>query len=60
MTKRRSCEGKIQYETRELAAEAIQRLIKRGSAPNASEVYWCKHCKWWHHGHISPRLRRPR
>ncbi len=57
--RRKSCEGKIQYDTKELAAKALYKMIKSNKVTLGNlNVYHCKFCNQYHWGHKSFRKER--
>lgn len=51
-TPERSCEGKVQHETREAADQAARVLRQRG---DVVRPYHCWYCGCWHVGHKRTR-----
>lgn len=54
--RRKSCQGKIQYETKAVAQLALRDLRRKG-ATGLLNVYPCKFGKHYHVGH-RPRFRK--
>lgn len=57
-----SCAGKIAYETRETAREALKRLSRRprpksngGYVGLKPSIYKCSWCPAFHIGHVKPK-----
>ena len=58
----RACRGKRAHQTQAKAEAHRARLIRNGTAPDAIEVYQCKHCSTpgaprWHVGHTKRRMK---
>lgn len=49
-TRGKSCTGKNQYRTREIAAAVREYRISRGAWHKTLCVYPCRFCKCWHVG----------
>jgi hypothetical protein len=48
--RRRACEGKVRFESRD-AAERKRRFVYRDYNEKALNVYKCRFCGGWHLGH---------
>ncbi len=55
--RRRACEGKRSYETREEARRVQGRMVRQGEA-GPLNVYHCARCGAWHVGHQPAKVRQ--
>ncbi|MCT9932416.1 hypothetical protein N5079_19635 [Planotetraspora sp. A-T 1434] len=57
-TKGRACDGKRRHDSREAAAAALQRLVRKGAFKDWLTVYECPHCDGGFHVGHKPGRRR--
>ena len=51
VSKKRMCEGKIPFETKEEAMEKIKELDNQGKIDGIVKPYKCRYCGKFHIGH---------